>query len=242
MKPNVEVIEPKLFTGVVADEIVATLRDTVSERQRCSLVLAGGSTPGSIYRLLARPPRVGEIEWEKIDIYWGDERWVPLDHTNSNFRMTKETLLSHIPQPHPRVHPVNTSLATAEEGAADYARTIKDLEGQDPCFDLVLLGIGEDGHTASIFPNASIISDCPDICAAVEHPEGGFRITLSPKCLFNARKIMFIVKGESKADIISRVIDGSEAVETIPARLYLQSARPVSFFLDSGAALRLSKQ
>lgn len=240
MKPSVEVVEPKLFTGVVADEIVASVRDSISERGKCSLVLAGGSTPGAIYRLLARPPRVSEVEWDKVDLFWGDERWVPLDHTHSNYRMANETLLSQIPQPKPRIHAVPTNLADAHQGALEYAKTIREIEGSSPQFDIVLLGIGEDGHTASIFPHSSVIHDCPDLCAAIEHPQGGFRVTMSPQTIFGARKIIFIVKGDSKAETIFKVLGGAASVDELPARLYEPVAQKVTFFLDSGAAQRLA--
>lgn len=242
----IEVIEPKLLTGAVADELVASIRDCISERERCSIVLSGGSTPGAIYRALSLPPRVDDVEWNKVDIYWGDERWVPHDHTHSNYLMTNETLLSSLSDFKLRIHPVNTDLATPQESALKYAEEIRRVEGlskgQLPKFDIVLLGIGEDGHTASIFPHSKALSvdDC-ELCVAVEHPEGGYRISMTAGALFSARKILFIVKGESKAEIVSRVIEGNESFEAIPAKLYQKAPENVTFMLDSGAALKLDK-
>lgn len=246
MSPNIEVVETKLFVGVIADEIVASVRDSISERGKCSLVLSGGSTPSVLYRTLSKPPRVSDIEWNNVDLYWGDERWVPHDHTHSNYRMVNETLLEQIQKSEPRVHAVNTTLASPEEGARDYANQIRKAEGltgdQVPTFDIVLLGIGEDGHTASIFPHSVAFKESDStICVSVLHPDGGHRITLLPGVLFNARKVFFIVKGDSKADIMRRVIEGNDTIEDIPARLFQKASHSVTFFLDSGAALKLDK-
>ena len=244
MPDNIEVIEPKLFTAVVADEIVASIRDAIEDKGSCSLVLSGGSTPGAIYRLLSKPPRIAEVEWEKLDLYWGDERYVAQDHSNSNFRMTNETLMSHLSAEKPRVHAVDTSYDSAEKAAAAYESLIRKVEKLEqnalPVFDIVLLGIGEDGHTASLFPHSKILAlDRTKICGAADHPEGGKRISLTQHALFNAKKILFIVKGSSKAAIIKRVIRGSDSPEELPSRYYLAAKERVTFFLDSEAATGL---
>lgn len=247
MKVSIEVIEPKLFAGAVADEIVASVHDCITERGRCSIVLAGGSTPGAIYRTLSKPPRVEDIDWSKVTVYWGDERWVLHSDNMSNFKMTQETLLSQLPEPGPQVLPVDTSLRSAAEGAKAYGKTIADVEktaaGEMPTFDIVLLGVGEDGHTASLFPGSPLLRQGSSaIAEAVKAPDGGMeRITLTPEALFKGRHIFFIVKGDGKADIMKRVLEGEDSVEVIPARLYQNAADRVTFFLDSGAAQRLAK-
>lgn len=242
MSVAVEVVEPVLFAGVVADEIVASIGEAIAERGSCSVALAGGSTPGAIYRCLAKPPRVSEVDWPKVNLFWGDERWVPQGDTQSNFKMTHETLLGQILGPGPKVYPIDTSGESPQAGAAAYAKNITDVLGDKPVFDLVILGIGEDGHTASIFPQSPVIGMTGGLCVAVQHPEDKrFRVTLTPDLLFGARRTIFIVKGEGKADIVRRVIEGSEGVEVLPAKLYRRSEERVTFFLDSGAALRLSR-
>jgi 6-phosphogluconolactonase len=244
MKANIEVIEDKLYVGAVADEIIASIRDVITERGRCSLVLAGGSTPSAIYRALTKPPRDHEIDWNKVDFFWGDERWVGHDHVQSNFRMVNETLLSPINVSSNNIHAVDTSLQSAAKGAEDYAKTIRKVlkiaENQLPKFDLVLLGIGEDGHTASIFPNSKTFDIDPlTICAAVDHPDGSSRITILPDALFSARRILFIVKGDSKASIVKQVINGNDSEKLIPSRLFLKAQERVTFFLDSSSASML---
>lgn len=252
MAYNVEIVEPKLFAGVVADEIVASIHDTLSEHPKCSLVLAGGSTPSAIYRALARPPRVTEVNWEKVQLYWGDERFGQSGEVQSNYTMVSETLLSFLPTPGPQVYRVDTSLGTPQASAAAYAELIASsqnvAQGAVPVFDVVLLGIGTDGHTASIFPGSSLCawpgadSDRQPLCAAMPYPaqEGSFRITLSPAALFSARKIVFIVRGVAKAPIVKRVLQGEEDSSALPARMFTAVADKVTWFVDSEAAQHLS--
>ena len=238
----VEVVEPVLFAGVVADEIVALIAEAVGERGRCSVALAGGSTPGAIYRCLAKPPRVSEVDWSKVHLFWGDERWVPHSDNQSNYRMTEETLLGQILGAGPHVHPIDTSLAEPAAGATAYAAEIGKVLGDDPVFDLVILGIGEDGHTASLFPHSTALHERSLTCVAVQHPEDKkFRVSLTPGALLKARRIMFIAKGESKADIVRRVVEGGESCEVLPAKLLLEAGERVTFFVDSSAALRLQR-
>lgn len=247
MKASVEIIEPKLFDGAVADEIVASAQDAISERGRCSLVLAGGSTPGAIYRALSKPPRVEDMDWSALSLYWGDERWVPHSDNQSNFKMTQETLLGQISAAKPRQFPVNTDASSPEAAAEEYSSAIvaeeKVSPGQLPSFDIVLLGVGEDGHTASVFPGSRLLkTPSSRLCEAVEHPvDGKTRITLTPEALFAAKKIFFIAKGEGKAEIMKRVLEGEDSEHEIPARLFLRADERVTFFLDSGAAQKLSK-
>lgn len=240
----VERIEPRLFNGTVADEIIASLNDAINERGRASLVLAGGSTPGAIYRLLAVPPRVEELDWEKVTLYWGDERFVPQSDSRSNFKMVQETLLSQLPGASPRVFEVDTSLANAAEAAKAYDKVIEREEklkpGELPVFDLVLLGIGEDGHTASLFPGSPIVEKKGGITFAAESPDKSVeRVTLSPDALFTARRVAFLVKGAAKSDIVLDVLEGAGDVHKYPANLFRRASGHVTWFLDSEAALKL---
>lgn len=244
MKPSIEIIEPKLFSGTVADEIVASIAEFVAETGRCTIALAGGSTPGAVYRDLARPPRVQEVEWPKVKLFLGDERWVPSDDVQSNLKMVRETLLVNLPSPGPQVFPVNTTLPNAEAGAKDYERQISSAfslkTAELPRFDLVLLGIGEDGHTASLFPGSPLLAESGGICSPATKPEDkSVRVSLSAATLFSAKKVFFIAKGEGKSSMMRRVIEGNEPIEQIPARLYQRATGAVTFFLDSGAGREL---
>ncbi len=246
MVASVEIIESKLFSGAVADEILATIGEAVSERGRASLVLAGGTTPGAIYRLLGHPPRVAEVPWEKVDLFWGDERWVSPEDNMSNYHMVKGTFLDNLGAKGPAVHEVKFGVGSPEKAAAAYEAEIRRTLGVRadaiPVFDLVLLGIGEDGHTASIFPHSPLFSaqNPHALAAAVPHPTGAVRVTLTAPALFSAKKILFIVTGDNKADIVREVIEGTEDPTVYPARLAVAAGDRVTWFLDSGAAKKLT--
>jgi len=243
---HIEIAQTKHFASTVADEIIAQVQDTISEKGECSIVLAGGQTPGSIYRKLAMPPQVSEVEWEKVRLFMGDERWVSNDHNQSNFRMVRETLINHLPKPGPQSFPVNTSFDVPQKAAADYSSQIREAlkisESEPPRFDLVLLGIGDDGHTASIFPGSPVVNEDKEICVAVEHPSLGSRITLTPAALLNAGRIIFIASGEKKAEVLQRIIEGDEDSSVLPARIFSAVFDRVSFLLDSAAAKLLKRE
>lgn len=244
--PTVEVIESRLFDGAVADEIISILNDAIAEHGSASLVLSGGSTPGGTYRALARPPRVGEVEWSKVRIYLGDERWVPVSDNQSNEKLVRETLLNQLDgEPQAVVFP-DTARASAEEGAREYERAIRKAERIEhglPRFDVVLLGIGADGHVASVFPQSSMLQESGErLCASTDHPSGGpRRVTLTPRALTAAANVIFLVKGESKAAIVRRAVEGSEPVTELPARLFSGSAQHVTWFVDTAAGQGLTR-
>lgn len=246
MSVSIEVVEPKLFAGAVADELSASLAEAIAERGSASIALAGGGTPGATYRLLALPPRVGEIEWEKVNIFWGDERFVPREDAQSNYRLVRETLLDSMPARSPRVFAIDVTAPSPEQAAALYAAQIRQVlgapPGQIPVFDIVMLGVGVDGHTASLFPGSPLISDAADICAAVARPDGPPRVTLTPCILFAARRILFLARSEKKADIVRQVLEGGDPAEVVPARMYERAAERVTWFIDSGAARKLSHE
>ena len=243
---NIEIVEPKLFSGVVADELIASISDAIADHGKCSLVLSGGKTPGEIYRTMALPPRVEEVDWSKLILYWGDERFVPEHDVQSNYQTVKETLLARLPENGPTVHPINTALKSAAAAAEAYEKTIRASEkigAQDyPVFDLVMLGVGEDGHIASIFPGSPMIKKpLGKLCSSATAPDGEIeRISLTPEAIFAAKKILIIVRGENKADIVEKVLSGSESELDLPAKLYKRGGSRVTWFLDSSAAKKAS--
>lgn len=248
MGATIEIVQPARFDGAVADEIVASIQDAISDHGSCSVVLAGGKTPSTVYRTLAIPPRVGEIEWDRVRLYLGDERWVPADDLQSNYRLVHETLLSKlVAKPPQDVLYVHTEVPSVLEGSSRYENEVraaeKSPEGTVPRFDIVLLGVGIDGHTASLYPNQPVPApEDKRICFAVQGIEGYEAcVSLTPEVLFGARRILFIVRGEAKAEIIRRLVEGSEPIETLPAMRYRDVAERVTFFLDSAAAQRLDR-
>ncbi|MCI5065620.1 6-phosphogluconolactonase [bacterium] len=240
-----EVLRQSEFAGTVADEIVSAIGEVLTERERCSLCLSGGTTPGAVYRLLRIPPRVDDIEWGRLDLFWGDERFVPADDNRSNQHMVRDTLLHHLPPgQQPAVYPVCTEEASAEEAARAYETVLSDYglspEGEK-VFDIVLLGIGEDGHTASLFPGQSRCfggSSSGRLVIAAPHPtDGTDRISLTPAPLFSARRIYFLVSGEKKAEMVSRIFNERElSPDEVPAVHAREASGEVVWFLDRAAA------
>lgn len=242
---RIEVFEPKHFAGGVADELAVSIAEVIEERGECAIALSGGSTPGVVYRSLALPPRVEEISWEQIKFFLGDERWVPSDDSRSNFKMVQETLLSNLRKNKPKLFPVDTKLASCKASADAYGSLILKevpLNNGIPVFDIMILGIGEDGHTASLFPGTPAVDDTSTVCVSVTHPSDGTeRISLSRQVILAAHKILFLCKGIGKADIVQRVIEGSDLPNIYPSRIFAEESQKVTWFLDSEAASKLSK-
>ncbi len=241
---TVEIIESKLFIGAVADEIVASLNEAFTERGRASFVLSGGKTPGSIYRALTKPPRLEEINWGALRLFWGDERWVPHSDSQSNFRLADETLVNAVRSHGPKLFPIDTSLASPQEGARAYAELIRREEGlragERPQFDLVLLGMGTDGHTASLFPGQK--HEPSELVTVAKGPDDGLdRISLSAEAIIGARRIIYIVSGDAKSMMLKRVLEGEESEEVLPARLFTRAKGSVTWMVDSAASSKLER-
>lgn len=205
---------------------------------RFSLVLSGGNTPRKTYRRLVA--RAASIDWSKVDIFWGDERCVPHDHPDSNFRMARETLLSHLPVPPGNIHPMGCD-PTPESGARAYEDQLRQRfpEAEPPRFDLVLLGLGGDGHTASLFPGTGALDETQRWVVAnwVEKLDT-WRLTLTLPVLNAARIVTFLVEGSEKADILKRILEGPRG--RFPAQQIIPADGEVHWFIDrnSGAGLR----
>jgi 6-phosphogluconolactonase len=241
---TIETIEPRAFASVVAEELAAVISEAVEERGCCCIALAGGKTPGTVYRKLALPPVVQQIDWDKVKLFWGDERWVPHSDNQSNAHMVQETILNHITMPPANVFRVDTSLASPKDGALAYEKTITsqvESQGGIPQFDVVLLGIGSDGHTASLFPDRKAVWDKSATVVATTNSEGVERVSLSAEVLMNARKIYFLVTGEEKADIVNKALHTVGEELHFPAQIYRRHPEKVTWFLDSAAATILER-
>jgi 6-phosphogluconolactonase len=172
-----------------------------------SVALSGGSTPKRLYQLLATLP----FPWERTHWFWGDERFVPPDDPASNYRMTREALLSHVPVPPDHIHPVPTVGLTPEAAAGQYEQSLKSFGsvGQ-PLFDVVLLGLGTDGHTASLFPGKPMLDEKHRWVGATDDPQGAPRITLTYPALESSRETIFLVAGADKKDRLREVLAGDK--------------------------------
>ncbi|WP_454692222.1 6-phosphogluconolactonase [Achromobacter aloeverae] len=180
-----------------------------ASEDRYALALSGGSTPKPLYERLARPDLARRIDWKRVHLFWGDERFVPHDHPDSNYRMAKLALIDHVPIPPANVHAVPTD-GTPESAAQRYARTLRDFYGADrldpnrPLFDLNLLGIGDDGHTASLFPGAPQLLEEKEWVAAVVGQKPEPRITLTYPVLDSADTVAFLAQGAAKREPVAR--------------------------------------
>ncbi|HET8890781.1 MAG TPA: 6-phosphogluconolactonase [Candidatus Angelobacter sp.] len=219
MPVEVKIVPDSATLARVAAQEFQRLAETgIQERGRFSVSLSGGNTPRAVYSLLAEEHK--ELPWEKIHIFFGDERHVPPDHPDSNFRMANESLLSKVPIPENNVHRIRAELEP-EAAAKDYDEQLTEffhLNRHDwPRFDLVFLGLGDDGHTASLFPGSSALTDVSNRVAAnwVEKLQT-FRITLTFPVLNHAAEVAFLVSGESKAQILSVVL--SPGAKKFPAQ------------------------
>ena len=235
---QIEVVEARAFPSTVADEIVAVIEETLAEREKCFVALSGGETPASVNRLLSLAPRVEAIEWPRVCLLLGDERFVPLDDPQSNAKMVHDTLLGSLSHK-PTFISVDTTLANVRLAAEDYDRRIRTVLGVDGKLDLVLLGMGNDGHIASLFPDSPQVQRGGPNVVATHNPLGQERISLSIDMLFSARKIVFLVKGGAKAAMLKRVIRGDEDPRSLPARYYTLAQERVTWILDTSAAAQL---
>jgi 6-phosphogluconolactonase len=208
------------------------------------VALAGGSTPRPVYHLLAASPYRERIDWLQVQYYWGDERNVGPDSPESNYRMAKETLLDHVPVQPEQVHRMRGELA-ASEAAAEYeqvlARTFGLAPGAFPRFDLILLGMGPDGHTASLFPQTSALAIRDRMVVANLVPKlATERITLTVPTLNAAAAIVFLVAGTDKADALAAVLQGPEQPEEYPSQLIAPANGTLTWMVDRAAAAKLS--
>lgn len=224
---------------VAADELAGLIPETVRESGRFNLVVAGGNTPRSLYRLLGEDYR-DRIPWPQIHLFWGDERYLPPEDRLSNFRMVQEELIEKVPLSPENVHPMPTHFATPEEAAHAYEVTLRehfpDLQDSWPAFDLVLLGMGGDGHTASLFPGSPALQEKNRWVVAVEAPaKPPQRLTLTLPVLSRARTTYFLVSGAEKNEVVREIFeDPMQATRVYPAAM-VNPEGSLIWFLDRAA-------
>jgi 6-phosphogluconolactonase len=210
----------------------------VAERGRFAIALSGGHTPAKLYTLWAQVKKYGlETPWEQVHLFWGDERYVPQDDPLSNYRMTRETLIAHVPIPPENVHPVQTNLPTPEKAAEAYEAELRTFFGAEPpAFDLQLLGLGGEGHTASLFPGSRALEEKQRWVAAVEVPaKPPRRLTLTPVVLNCARNTFFLVAGADKKEILGALRNEPDSMPSRYPAGRIRPKGPVLWFLDEPA-------
>jgi 6-phosphogluconolactonase len=227
-----------------ADLVLATARAALAEHGRCAIALAGGSTPRALYRLLAVPPWRDAMPWADILWFWGDERHVPPDHPDSNFRMAHDALLSQVPVPAANVFRIEAEDPDPAAAAVRYEARIRDALGLGPkvfpTFDLVLLGIGADGHTASLFPGTVALRETRRIVVANRVPQlDTDRITLTAPAINHAARVVFLVAGADKAPALAAVLEGPRDPDRLPSQLVAPDSGPALWLVDHAAAAQL---
>jgi 6-phosphogluconolactonase len=214
--------DPEALAHDAAGRFVRLAHDAIAERDVFTVALAGGSTPRLTYSLLGSEPYRSQVEWDKIQFFWGDERCVPPDHVDSNYRMVVEALLSKVPVPTEHIHRMLGENPDAAAAATAYENEVRTVFGdaQLPRFDLVLLGIGPDGHTLSLFPGSTALSEHDRLVVAnwVEKFKT-WRITMTARLVNNARCVLFQVEGPDKATPLHEILEGEYRPEVYPAQL-----------------------
>lgn len=218
------------------------IKEIISEKERVTFALSGGSTPKSLFDYWAQLPK-DEIDWKKVRFFWGDERCVPPSDDESNYKMTKEHLFDFVPVPNENIFRILGENDPGSE-AVRYGKLLTgELETTNgvPSFDVLMLGMGDDGHTASIFPHEITLWDSPENCVTATHPVSGQRrVSLSGKVINAAKNVFFLVTGENKADKVKEIIEQPDQTgKKYPAALVQPDSGNLYWFLDHGASKSL---
>lgn len=231
---------PKDVVKALAKEIYKLTKN--SKQPRINIALSGGNTPLLLFRRMTKK-YADSISWERIHFWWGDERCVPPTSDDSNFKMANDLLLSKVPIPDENIHRIKGE-NTPEAEAIRYTSEIEEninSRGGNPVFDVVILGLGEDGHTASIFPDQIELFEDERICVVSQHPiTGQNRITLTGKVLNNASRVFFLVTGAKKAQRLSEIMNDDEAAKLLPAYYISPNVGSLIWFIDEAAATKIT--
>ncbi|MBD2104598.1 6-phosphogluconolactonase [Leptolyngbya sp. FACHB-261] len=241
MSPHsqIEVFPDKADLIYRAVEVVLTeAHKALSHRDRFTIALAGGSTPEPLYQALAKQ----ELPWDKVHVFWGDERYVPATDPQSNEGMARRAWLNHVPIPASNIHSIPTSAADPSEAAQQHEQELQSFfgtpSGEFPALDLILLGIGDDGHTASLFPGTPAL-DVTDRLVTVGSKDGQPRITFTHPLINQARLVLFLVTGASKLPALKAILSSKEDARQYPARL-IQPTGSLVWLLDEAAGSGLN--
>jgi 6-phosphogluconolactonase len=228
---------------IEAERVVARARQAIATRGQFFLALSGGSTPRPLYELLASPLFATRIDWPLVQLFWGDERCVPPDQPESNYRMAREALLDHVPIPRTNVHRIHGERGPAVAAAA-YETLLAGFFGNPEfppktSFDLVLLGMGADGHTASLFPGTAAARETRRWVVPSPGPQrGSWRVSLTPVLLNAAENVTFLVSGADKAERLKDVLEDGQP-DLLPAQLIRPTHGALRWMIDTAAATRL---
>jgi 6-phosphogluconolactonase len=252
VRGNVEIFtNADELTVAAAERFVAAAAAAIESTETFSVALSGGSTPHALFGLLASPEYASRVQWPRVHVFWGDERCVPPTHDDSNYRMAHEMLLAHVPVRATNIHRIRGEENPAV-AAEQYERALRSAfetptgpprAARGACFDLVLLGLGTNGHTASLFPHMQSVRErtrwvMDENVEALQM----WRITLTPVILNCAAEIIFLVAGKEKAPILRRVLYGAREIDDLPAQVIAPADGRLRWMVDAAAAAELPSQ
>jgi 6-phosphogluconolactonase len=227
----------------IAGAFIQVVQEALSKQAFCSLALSGGSTPRALYKYLAQPSYRKAVNWSQVHFFWGDERYVPHDHPAGNYKMAYEAWLKYLAIPSSNIHPMPTDFSKPDDAAHAYEEEIRRYvtiaeRTAFPSFGLILLGIGEDGHTASLFPGGTAIEETKRWCVPASAPvEPKQRLTLTLPVLNSAHNVWFLVTGVSKAPVLKRVLDSLPHEPLLPAARVKPAEGELVWWVDSAIDL-----
>lgn len=241
MKLNIYNTPDEVIRGV-ADYFVAVANKVTATHDKFSVALSGGSSPKKLYELLASDEYNEKVDWQKIYFFFGDERNVPHTHPDSNCLMVKKALFDPLNIPETQIFEVETSLEP-KEAAEHYTKLIEVFfAGREPKFDLVLLGLGDNSHTASLFPHTPVLhDDSVSVKEVFLHEQQVYRITFTAPLINLANNIAFLVYGEGKAEAVHHILEDEQNIDEYPAQLIKPVNGEVQWFLDEAAASKIKK-
>ena len=241
MKINIFNSETEVLANLAA-YFVTIANNAIVQTGKFSVALSGGASPKKLYELLSSPSFKEKVDWQKVDFFFGDERYVPQTDSNSNYLMAKKALFEPLQIGHAHIFAVDTSLEV-DNAAQQYAVAITKYFTADKIqFDLVLLGLGDNAHTASLFPHTTVLHDTiPSVKAVYLEDQKKYRITFTAPLINQAHHVAFLVYGDAKATAVHHVIEDKRDIENIPAQLIVPLEGNLEWFLDTRAASQLKK-
>ena len=234
--------DPAAVAQVGAEQFVTLAQAANTERGQFNVALSGGSTPKAMFALLTTDAYSQRVAWDKVHVFWGDERSVPPDDPDSNYRMAREAFLSHVPLPEANIHRIESE-RPLEEAAQNYQQTLRQHFGGAgfPRFDLILLGMGGDGHTASLFPQTAALDETNALTVPNFVPQlNTWRVTLTVPVINQARQVTFLVVGAGKAERLHDVLRGTHDPQRLPSQLIAPTDGTLTWLLDQAAAALLT--
>ena len=243
MKPDVRIFaDPESLSQAAAGLFIESSARAILDRGQFLVALCGGNTPLKLYELLAQSPYQEQIDWLHVHVFWGDERCVPVEDLQNSYRQAHEVWLGKVPLPAENIHRIQSELEPSDASIA-YALTLKSFASPPldwPRFDLVLLGMGDDGHTASLFPGSEINPSAAVLAVTGKYQDRpANRVTLSPLVFDAARRVIFLVSGESKSETLVNVLYGEDRPELLPAQRIRPTDGELIWMMDQAAASKL---